>query len=66
VWTTQMDGSAVLITERGDLVVTVVADGDMEDEMAMAVSEMVPPVEMSQSAWSILKEAPGNFIDWLS
>jgi hypothetical protein len=66
VWTTQMDGSAVLITERGDLVVTVVADGDMEDEMAMAVSEMVPPVEMSQSAWSRLKEAPGNFIDWLS
>ena len=52
-----------MVTERGDLVVTVVSDGDMGDDMAMAASTMVPEVESSSSWWSRVKNAPGNLLD---
>ncbi len=61
VWRGTVNGADVLITERGDLVVTVVSDGDMDPDMGAMVSTMVPEVERSSSIWSRIKAAPGNF-----
>lgn len=66
VWTTTMDALDVLVVERGGLVVIVVADGDMDQEMTMTASTMVPEVEPDKSLWSRAKDAPGNLIDRLS
>ncbi len=63
IWTSTMDGFDVLVTQRGDLVVTVVADGDMDNEMTMAASKMVPEVDMDRGLWSRLMDAPGNIVD---
>ncbi len=63
LWWGEMGGSDVLVFERGDLVVTVVVDPGLGDDMAMAVVEMVPPVEVSESLWSRLADAPGNVMD---
>ncbi len=60
VWRGSMDDTEVLVTERGDLVVTVVTDGDMAEEMAMTASHMVPEVEMSRSWWDRQRDAPAN------
>lgn len=63
IWTSTMDGYDVLVTQRGDLVVTVVADGDMDNEMTMAASAMVPEVDMGSGLWSRVMDAPGNVVD---
>lgn len=63
IWRTSMSGVTVLVVERGDLVITVVADGDMEDEMATMAGTMVPKVDDDASWWARLKAAPGNLID---
>lgn len=65
VWRTQMGDFDVLVTERGDLVVTIVADGDMDDDMAAMASSMVPAVDTGESFWGRLKSAPGNILDRL-
>ena len=53
----------VLVVERGDLVVTVIADGDMEDDMATMAGSMVPKVDDDPSWWERLRSAPGNILD---
>lgn len=67
VWRSTLDGVTVVVVERGDLVVTVVADGDMaddmDDDMATMATTMVPPVDDDPSWWERLKAAPGNLID---
>ncbi len=63
VWTGEIDGNDVVVTERGDLVVTIIADDAVGSDMAMAVSEMVPRMEMRESLWSRLRQAPGNLLD---
>ena len=63
IWRSSMNGVTVLVVERGDLVVTVVADGDMEDDMATMAGTMVPKVDEDMSWWEQLKAAPGNVID---
>lgn len=65
VWRGSIGDVDVVVTERGDLVVTVVSDGDMDDDMAMVASTMVPEVDSSPSWWSRLKDAPGNLLDRL-
>ena len=60
VWRGVLDGQTVVVTERGDLIVTVVADGDMDEGMAMHASEKVPEVDKDESFWSKLRAAPGN------
>jgi hypothetical protein len=65
VWTGEIDGNDVVVTERGDLVVTIIADDAVGSDMAMAVSEMVPPMEMRESLWSRLRKAPSNLLDRL-
>jgi len=66
MWSTTMDSLDVLVVERGGLVVIVVADGDMDQEMTMTASAMVPDVDPDQSLWSRVKDAPGNLFDRLS
>ena len=63
IWRSSMNGVTVLVVERGDLVVTVVADGDMEDDMATMAGTMVPKVDDDPSWWDRLKAAPGNLLD---
>ncbi len=63
VWRGWLGDVQVLVTERGDLVVTVVTDGDMAEEMAMTASHMVPEVDMDRSWWDRLLDAPGNLWD---
>lgn len=63
IWRSSMSGVTVLVVERGDLVVTVVADGDMEDDMATMAGTMVPKVDDDPSWWDRLKAAPGNLLD---
>lgn len=63
VWTTTMEELDVLVVERGGLVVIVVADGDMDQEMTMTASAMVPDVDPDESLWGRIKDAPGNLID---
>jgi hypothetical protein len=65
IWRMQMGDLDVLVTERGDLVVTIVADGDMDDDMAVMASSMVPTVDTDDSLWGRLKLAPGNILDRL-
>jgi hypothetical protein len=65
VWRTTVDDLDVLITQRGDLVVTVVSDGDMDHDMGATVSAMVPEVDRSRSFWSRIKAGPGNLFDRL-
>lgn len=63
VWSTTMGDVDVLVAERGDLIVTVVADGDMDHEMSMMATKMVPEVDMDNGLWSRVVDAPGNIID---
>lgn len=63
VWMSTMAGLDVLVTQRGDLVVTIVADGDMDQEMTMEASVMVPEVEMSEGLVDRLVDAPRNVFD---
>lgn len=63
VWRSTMGDVEVLVTERGSLVVIVVSDGDIDGDMAMAASTMVPEVDMDRSLWSRIKDAPGNLFD---
>ncbi|MGI9623605.1 MAG: anti-sigma factor family protein [Acidimicrobiales bacterium] len=63
VWRSSMKGVEVLVVQRGDLVVTIVVDGDMDEDMATAASEMVPQVDEDPSWWDRLKAAPGNIFD---
>lgn len=63
IWRSSMGDVDVLVTQRGDLVVTIVADGDMADDMVTMASTMVPEVDMDESFWSRLKAAPGNLFD---
>ncbi len=63
MWRSTMGDLDVLVVERGDLVVTVVADGDMKDDMAMEASTMVPEVDDDPSIWDRLGDAPGNLFD---
>lgn len=63
VWSTTMSGVDVLVAERGDLIVTVVADGDMDQEMTMMASAMVPEVDMDDGLWTRIVDAPGNILD---
>lgn len=65
VWTSTMNDVEVLVAERGDLIVTVVADGDMDHEMTMMASSMVPEVDMDDGFWSTVMDAPGNILDRL-
>lgn len=65
MWSAQIDGRTIVVTERGDLVVTVVADDGMDDAMAMHASAMVPEVERGESLWSKIRSAPGNLWDRL-
>lgn len=66
-WTGVRDEAVVAITERGDLMVVVVADAgmgtDVAKEKAMEAVEMVPQVSVSRSLWDRLGDAPGNVID---
>jgi hypothetical protein len=66
-WTGVRDETVVAITERGDLMVVIVADADMGADEAMdktmEVVEMVPPVSIERGLWDRLGEAPGNLID---
>jgi len=41
----------------------VVADGDMDNEITMAASVMVPEVEMNRGLWDRVMDAPGNIVD---
>lgn len=63
MWTSSMGDVTVVVVERGDHVVTVVADGDMEGEMATKAGAMVPEVDHDRSLWSRLRSAPGNVFD---
>jgi len=63
VWLSTMDDVDVLVAERGDLVITVVADGDMDQEMTMMASTMVPDVDMDESLWRRVVDAPANIFD---
>lgn len=65
VWRTNLDGTEILVTQRGDLVVTVVTDSGLEDDIATMASSMVPAVDMDDSFWSQVWDAPGNVIDRL-
>ena len=65
VWRSTINDIEILVTERGGLVVTVVADGDMEGDMATMASSMVPEVDMDPSVWSRVWDAPGNVLDRL-
>ena len=61
MWSGEIDGRTVVVTERGDLVVTVVTDDGMDDGMAMTAT--VPEVERSESFWDKLTSAPSNVLD---
>ena len=63
MWKSSMGDVTVVVVERGDHVVTVVADGDMEAEMATKAGSMVPEVDDDPSFWSQLWSAPGNVLD---
>lgn len=63
VWQGELGGSDVLVAQRGDVVVTIVADDDMGAEMAMATAKMMPEVEVEQSFWGRVGDAPGNLLD---
>lgn len=63
VWQGELGGSDVLVAQRGDVVVTIVADDDMGAEMAMATAKMMPEVEVEQSFWDRVGAAPGNLLD---
>ena len=58
-----MESLDVLLFEPGGLVVIVVADGDMDHEMTMTASTVVPDVDIDVSLWSRVKDAPGNLFD---
>lgn len=62
-WVMQMHGMDVLVTQRGDLIVTVVADSGVDHEMTITASTMVPEVEMDSSLWNRILDAPGNLLD---
>lgn len=66
-WTGMRDETVVAITERGDLMVVVVADAEMgtdaAKDKAMQAVEMVPPVSVERGLWDRLGDAPGNLID---
>ena len=66
-WTGVRDDTVVAITERGDLMVVIVADADMGTDEAMAkamdAAEMVPPVHIERGLWDRLSGAPANIVD---
>jgi len=66
-WTGRIDDTVVAVTERGDLVVTVVADADMgiadAGDMAMHASDMMPKVSIDRGLWRRIVEGPANLID---
>jgi hypothetical protein len=66
-WTGVRDETVVAITERGDLMVVVVADAEMGADAAMdktmEVVDMVPPIAAERGLWDRLGDAPGNIID---
>lgn len=63
LWHGAVGGNEVMVTQRGDLVVTVVVGDDMDDDMAMQASMAVPEVDIDESLWSRLRSAPANLID---
>ena len=63
VWMGSTEGAEVLVAERGDLIVTIVADDDMDHEMTMMASSMVPEVDMDEGFWDRVVDAPGNILD---
>lgn len=62
-WVMQMHGMDVLVTQRGDLIVTVVADSGVDHTMTVTASTMVPEVKMDRSLWDRILDAPGNLLD---
>ncbi|MFN3214912.1 MAG: anti-sigma factor family protein [Acidimicrobiales bacterium] len=66
-WTGVRDETVVAITERGDLMVVIVADAEMGTDAAMEKTmeavEMVPPVSIERGLWDRLSDAPRNLID---
>lgn len=62
-WVTKMHGMDVLVTQRGDLIVTVVADSGVDHMMSVTASTMFPELEMDQSLWGRILDAPGNLFD---
>lgn len=68
-WTGIRDDAVVAVTERGDLVVVIVADAAMgrDDAISKATEacEMVPPVRVERDLWERLGAAPGNIVDRL-
>ncbi len=63
VWMGSTNDVEVLVTQRGDLVVTVVADADMGPKAAMSTSEMIPEVDMGKDFMGRLGDAPKNILD---
>jgi hypothetical protein len=66
-WTGTRGEAVVTVTERGDLMVVIVADAGMGTDEAMAktldVAEMVPPVAVERGLLDRLSEAPANLFD---
>lgn len=66
-WTGVRDETVVAITERGDLMVVIVADADMGTgdamDKTMDAVEMLPTVSVERGLWDRVGGAPGNLID---
>ena len=63
VWMASTSDVEVLVMQRGDLVVTVVADADMGPKATMSTSAMIPEVDMDKDFMGRLADAPSNILD---